>query len=50
MALFLCVIKALEPDLIMCYMVIELPQNCCCDPPLICVENATITQSNKMLQ
>jgi hypothetical protein len=27
MAFFLCVIKALEPDLIMCYMVIELPQN-----------------------
>jgi hypothetical protein len=48
MALFLCVIKTLEPDLIICYMVIELPQNC--DPPLICVENATITQSNKMLQ
>jgi hypothetical protein len=27
MALFFCAIKTLEPDLIMCYMVIELPQN-----------------------
>lgn len=27
MALFLRVIKTLEPGLIICYMVIELPQN-----------------------